>query len=81
VSRGTLNLDGQAVIRASLVAEESALHHILAPIARAEQQKAPAQKVHRFLQSLLHMDRTGWERVTVRRSAVDAEAIRHGFLS
>ena len=44
VSSGTLNLDGQAVIRASLVAEESALHRILALIETAQKQKAPAQR-------------------------------------
>jgi Cd2+/Zn2+-exporting ATPase len=44
VSSGTLNLDGQAVIRAALVAEESALHRILALIETAQKQKAPAQR-------------------------------------
>jgi Zn2+/Cd2+-exporting ATPase len=44
VSSGTLNLDGRAVIRASLVAEESALHRILALIETAQKQKAPAQR-------------------------------------
>ena len=44
VSSGTLNLDGQAVITASLVAEESALHRILALIEAAQKQKAPAQR-------------------------------------
>ena len=44
VSSGTLNLDGQAVIRASLVAEESALHRILSLIETAQKQKAPAQR-------------------------------------
>jgi Cd2+/Zn2+-exporting ATPase len=44
VSSGTLNLDGQAVIRTALAAEESALHRILALIETAQQQKAPAQR-------------------------------------
>jgi Cd2+/Zn2+-exporting ATPase len=44
VSSGTLNLDGQAAIRVSLAAEESALHRILALIETAQQQKAPAQR-------------------------------------
>ena len=44
VSSGTLNLDGQAVIRTSLVAEESALHRILSLIETAQRQKAPAQR-------------------------------------
>ena len=44
VSSGTLNLDGQAVIRAFLVAEESALHRILSLIETAQKQKAPAQR-------------------------------------
>ncbi len=44
VSSGTLNLDGQAVIRASLAAEESALHRILSLIETAQKQKAPAQR-------------------------------------
>ncbi len=44
VSGGTLNLDGQAVIRASLAAEESALHRILSLIETAQKQKAPAQR-------------------------------------
>ena len=44
VSSGTLNLDGQAVIRASLAVRESALHRILALIETAQQQKAPAQR-------------------------------------
>jgi Cd2+/Zn2+-exporting ATPase len=44
VSSGTLNLDGQAVITTSLVAEESALHRILALIEAAQKQKAPAQR-------------------------------------
>jgi Zn2+/Cd2+-exporting ATPase len=44
VSSGTLNLDGQDVVRASLVAEESALHRILSLIETAQKQKAPAQR-------------------------------------
>ena len=44
VSSGTLNLDGQAVVRASLVAKESALHRILSLIETAQKQKAPAQR-------------------------------------
>ena len=44
VSSGTLNLDGQAVIRVARVAEDSALHRILALIQTAQQQKAPAQR-------------------------------------
>ena len=44
VSSGTLNLDGQAVIRATLAVGESALHRILALIETAQQQKAPAQR-------------------------------------
>jgi Cd2+/Zn2+-exporting ATPase len=44
VSGGTLNLDGQPVIRATRRLEESALNHILALIEMAQQQKAPAQR-------------------------------------
>jgi Cd2+/Zn2+-exporting ATPase len=44
VSGGTLNLDGQAVIRATHRLEESALSRILALIEIAQQQKAPAQR-------------------------------------
>lgn len=44
VSSGTLNLDGRAVIRASLVAAESALYRILSLIETAQKQKAPAQR-------------------------------------
>lgn len=44
VSSGTLNLDGQAVVRASHVAKESALHRILSLIETAQKQKAPAQR-------------------------------------
>src|SRR5439155_8387585 len=44
VSSGTLNLDGQAVIRASREVQDSALHRILALIEVAQQQKAPAQR-------------------------------------
>jgi Cd2+/Zn2+-exporting ATPase len=44
VSGGTLNLDGQSVIRATRAIEESALNRILALIEVAQQQKAPAQR-------------------------------------
>jgi Cd2+/Zn2+-exporting ATPase len=44
VSGGTLNLDGQSVIRATCRLEESALNRILALIEVAQQQKAPAQR-------------------------------------
>jgi Zn2+/Cd2+-exporting ATPase len=44
VSGGTLNLDGQSVIRAASRLEESALSRILALIEVAQQQKAPAQR-------------------------------------
>ena len=44
VSGGTLNLDGQAVIRVARVPEDSALNRILALIRTAQQQKAPAQR-------------------------------------
>jgi cation transport ATPase len=42
VSGGTLNLDGQAVIRATRRLEGSALNRILGLIEIAQQQKAPA---------------------------------------
>jgi Zn2+/Cd2+-exporting ATPase len=44
VSSGTLNLDGQAVIRVSREVQESALQQILSLIETAQQQKAPAQR-------------------------------------
>ena len=44
VSGGTLNLDGQAVVRVSRELEQSALHKILELIQTAQQQKAPAQR-------------------------------------
>jgi Zn2+/Cd2+-exporting ATPase len=44
VSGGTLNLDGQSVIRARSRLEQSALNRILALIEVAQQQKAPAQR-------------------------------------
>jgi len=44
VSGGTLNLDGQSVIRATRPLGESALSRILALIEIAQQQKAPAQR-------------------------------------
>ena len=44
VSSGTLNLDGQAIIRVTRELEASALHRILALIQSAQQQKAPAQR-------------------------------------
>jgi Cd2+/Zn2+-exporting ATPase len=44
VSSGTLNLDGQAVIRVSREVQESALQRILSLIQTAQQQKAPAQR-------------------------------------
>jgi Cd2+/Zn2+-exporting ATPase len=44
VSGGTLNLDGQSVIRATRRLEDSALNRILALIEVAQQQKAPAQR-------------------------------------
>jgi Cd2+/Zn2+-exporting ATPase len=44
VSSGTLNLDGQAVIRVSREVQESALQQILSLIQTAQQQKAPAQR-------------------------------------
>jgi Cd2+/Zn2+-exporting ATPase len=44
VSGGTLNIDGQSVIRATRELEESALNRVLELIERAQQQKAPAQR-------------------------------------
>src|SRR5437773_11067534 len=44
VSGGTLNLDGQSVIRATRRLGESALSRILDLIEMAQQQKAPAQR-------------------------------------
>jgi Cd2+/Zn2+-exporting ATPase len=44
VSGGTLNLDGQSVIRATRELQESALSRILGLIELAQQQKAPAQR-------------------------------------
>ena len=44
VSGGTLNLDGQSVIRATRPPGESALSRILSLIEMAQQQKAPAQR-------------------------------------
>jgi Cd2+/Zn2+-exporting ATPase len=44
VSGGTLNLDGQCVVRAARVLQESALSRILSLIEAAQQQKAPAQR-------------------------------------
>ena len=44
VSGGTLNLDGQLVIRATRELENSALNRILALIEVAQQQKAPSQR-------------------------------------
>jgi Cd2+/Zn2+-exporting ATPase len=44
VSGGTLNLDGQSVIRANRRLGESALSRILGLIEMAQQQKAPAQR-------------------------------------
>lgn len=44
VSGGTLNIDGQSVIRATRPLEKSALHRILELIEIAQQQKAPAQR-------------------------------------
>lgn len=44
VSGGTLNLDGQAVIRVVRLPRESAVQRILALIEHAQQQKAPAQR-------------------------------------
>ena len=44
VSGGTLNLDGQCVIRTARALEESALSRIVSLIETAQQQKAPAQR-------------------------------------
>lgn len=44
VSGGTLNLDGQSVIRAAREIEDSALNRIVSLIEVAQQQKAPAQR-------------------------------------
>ena len=44
VSGGTLNLDGQCVVRATRELGQSALNRILALIEQAQQQKAPAQR-------------------------------------
>lgn len=44
VSGGTLNLEGQAVIRVERLPRESAVQRILALIEQAQQQKAPAQR-------------------------------------
>src|SRR5437762_5053149 len=44
VSGGTLNLDGQSVVRATRRLEERALNRIVALIEVAQQQKAPAQR-------------------------------------
>lgn len=44
VSGGTLNCDGQAVIRVNRLPRESAVQRILALIENAQQQKAPAQR-------------------------------------
>ena len=44
VSSGTLNLEGQAVIRVARPTEESALHRIMSLIQTAQRQKAPAQR-------------------------------------
>jgi Zn2+/Cd2+-exporting ATPase len=44
VSGGTLNVEGQAVIRATRPLVDSALNRILALIEMAQQQKAPAQR-------------------------------------
>ena len=44
VNGGTLNLDGQAIIRAASELEESAVNRILELIETAQQQKAPAQR-------------------------------------
>lgn len=44
ISGGTLNLDGQCVVRATGELEESALNRVLGLIERAQQQKAPAQR-------------------------------------
>jgi Cd2+/Zn2+-exporting ATPase len=44
VRGGTLNLDGQCVVRAARALQESALSRILSLIEAAQQQKAPAQR-------------------------------------
>ena len=44
VGGGTLNLDGQAIIRVTREVQESALSRILSLIESAQQQKAPAQR-------------------------------------
>ena len=44
VGGGTLNLDGQAIIRVTRELQESALSRILSLIESAQQQKAPAQR-------------------------------------
>jgi len=44
VSGGTLNVDGQCVIRATRALQESALNRIIGLIETAQQQKAPAQR-------------------------------------
>ena len=44
VGGGTLNLDGQAIIRVAREVQESALSRILSLIESAQQQKAPAQR-------------------------------------
>ena len=44
VSGGTLNVDGQCVVRATRALQESALSRILSLIETAQQQKAPAQR-------------------------------------
>jgi Cd2+/Zn2+-exporting ATPase len=44
VSGGTLNLDGQSVVRATRAIEDSALNRIVSLIEVAQQQKAPAQR-------------------------------------
>jgi Zn2+/Cd2+-exporting ATPase len=44
VSGGTLNIDGQCVLRATRALQESALSRILSLIETAQQQKAPAQR-------------------------------------
>jgi Cd2+/Zn2+-exporting ATPase len=44
VSGGTLNLDGQAIVRVERLPSESAIQRIVALIETAQQQKAPAQR-------------------------------------
>ncbi|HEY5073732.1 MAG TPA: cation-translocating P-type ATPase [Pyrinomonadaceae bacterium] len=44
ISGGTLNVDGQCVVRATRALEESALSQVLSLIEVAQQQKAPAQR-------------------------------------